>query len=128
MSYCRWSSDNHACDLYVYASVHGEYVIHIAGNRIVGDPPPYPSASLNLPHEAWAKMLEQHSHFLKTAKREDIQLPHAGETFREPDLQRLHQRLRYLRELGYRFPDQVLTTIEEEITEEREAHELSLAG
>ena len=35
MSYCRWSSDDFQCDVYVYESVAGGFVTHVAANRVV---------------------------------------------------------------------------------------------
>ena len=52
MSYCRWSSDDFRCDLYIYESAAG-FVIHVAANRVEWDPPtsPYKLEKLQLPHE-----------------------------------------------------------------------------
>ena len=35
MSYRRWSSDDFQCDVYVYESVAGGFVTHVAANRVV---------------------------------------------------------------------------------------------
>lgn len=40
MSYCRWSSDNFRCDVYVYESVHGGWETHMAGRRRLFAPIP----------------------------------------------------------------------------------------
>ena len=40
MSYCRWSSMNWKCDVYVYADVSGGYTTHVAGNRRALPPMP----------------------------------------------------------------------------------------
>lgn len=45
MSYCRWSSDDHQCDVYVWADVAGGYRTEVAGRRRVWNddvtlPPP----------------------------------------------------------------------------------------
>lgn len=33
MSYCRWSSMNWMCDVYVYEDVDGGWATHVAGRR-----------------------------------------------------------------------------------------------
>lgn len=40
MSYCRWSSMNWRCDVYVYEDVNGGWTTHIARNRVIFPPPP----------------------------------------------------------------------------------------
>jgi len=40
MSYCRWSSDNGYCDVYVYEDVNGGWTAHIAGRRRPPGRPP----------------------------------------------------------------------------------------
>lgn len=40
MSYCRWSSDNWNCDVYVYESVYGGWQTHVAGRRRMFPPIP----------------------------------------------------------------------------------------
>lgn len=34
MSYCRFSSDNFNCDLYIYEDVSGGFTTHVASNRL----------------------------------------------------------------------------------------------
>lgn len=38
MSYCRWSSMDFKCDLYIYEAEDG-IAIHVASNRVIGDVP-----------------------------------------------------------------------------------------
>ena len=45
MSYCRWSSMNWRCDVYVYEDVSGGWTTHIAGNRRLL--PPIPDIPIN---------------------------------------------------------------------------------
>ena len=40
MSYCRWSSNNGYCDVYVYEDVNGGWTAHIAGRRRPPGRPP----------------------------------------------------------------------------------------
>jgi len=114
MSYCRWSSDNWKCDIYAYEHYQGWYQIHIAGNRIIGEVPEY---SFTDPTEKMMADYKKQTDFMENAKREPIGLPHDGDSFQEPDLESFKQRLLELREIGYKFPDYVLETIDEEMKE-----------
>lgn len=125
MSYCRWSTDRFACDLYCYADVRGGYTTHVAGNRIVGDCPPDMFELMadaardgkEVDHSALMEAEWKKDAFLDNCERVDIDLPHAGETFNDPDLTSFRVRLVMLREAGYRFPDSVLAEIDEEMAE-----------
>src|SRR5262245_39486685 len=91
VSYCRWSSMNWRCDLYCYEDVDGGYTIHVAGNRVDGDIPVEPKWNLlDGGEKGRAQWLAEHGEvmrFLTTARRTSINLPHAGDTFREPTLE-----------------------------------------
>lgn len=114
MSYCRWSSDNWKCDLYCYAHVDGSYTTHVAGNRIIGEPP-------EIDWDASPQVIaDQHKaahEFLQSCDRVDIDLPHVGETFKDATLEEFKARLLSLRAIGYHFPDHVLAEIDAEIFE-----------
>ena len=117
MSYCRWSSDDYGCDLYVYGSDAG-IAIYVAARRVVGDVPHLHWPESGDPEEierAVGSSRAQHA-FLETAQREPIALPHAGESFCEATCGDAVARLRELRALGYRFPDSVFEDLE------RDAH------
>lgn len=114
MSYCRWSTDDFGCDLYVYESAEG-YVIHVAGSRIVGEVPKMVWGGTA--EEQYKSYIEQMA-YLRTAEREAINLPHDGACFVYDDLNEVIVRLRALQEMGYRFPAHVLTTLQTELDEE----------
>lgn len=43
MSYCRFSTDDYQCDVYVYEDVGGWWSTHVAGNRpVYAEPLPDP--------------------------------------------------------------------------------------
>ena len=120
MSYCRWSSDNYKCDLYVYPVEDGAYMIHIASTKI-GDEENVPLL-LNIydvGSDNYIEAYKKQSEFLKEAKRVLITLPYAGESLTEHDLPSLKARLLELRTLGYRFPDYVFDRIDEEMKDDR---------
>lgn len=123
MSYCRWSSENFACDVYAYEHVAGGWTIHLAGNRVVGEipaVPPMPGSDLSTDEmQAWARQYREASDirhkFLMEAQREDIELPHAGGTIDCGSLQEFRDKMLELRGIGYRFPDRVFETIDQEM-------------
>lgn len=115
MSYCRWSSDNFKCDLYVYSDVSGGYTTHVAGRRVVGDVPP-----VDYQADDWAAARKAQSDFLHSAEHQEIDHPDAGKTFNDADLESLLERLTYLRSEGFCIPDYVFETVREEIEEESE--------
>lgn len=117
MSYCRWSSFDWACDVYCYADAGGGYTTHVAGNRIVGDIPKLPD--LNEDTDKFIAAWRKQDEFIRDAKREGIALPHAGETFNDPDLESFLARLLELKGLGFVVPDEVIQTVREEIADER---------
>lgn len=122
MSYCRWSSDDFSCDLYVYADTSGGFTIHVAGYRVLGEVPKIDWRYLNGDDEPGAIdrfVQSQHAQmdYLQTAKREPIELPHAGETFSEPDAMACAERVQRLLDLGYRAPDGVVKALREEAGE-----------
>ena len=59
MSYCRFSSDNYACDVYVYESCYGGFDVHVASSRYVGDIPKLPEYSPETAKEYFHAMNEQ---------------------------------------------------------------------
>lgn len=62
MSYCRWSSDDYQCDVYVWADCEGGYCTEVAGRRRVWNddvtlPPPVTlpvGAACSRERSAWA--------------------------------------------------------------------------
>lgn len=118
MSYCRFSSDNFRSDVYVYESYGGSFITHVAGKRVVGDIPEITEGWWKRGAEGVDQYLIEHDaqmKFLNTAQREDIDLPHAGESFQDGDLESLLDRLLWLRKLGYNVPEGAITMIREEI-------------
>jgi hypothetical protein len=121
MSYCRFSTNDWRCDLYCYESDRC-FVTHTAGNRKVGRWVPSPGYGLlksKIGRWWWGIQYRLHLWSYALAPRRDLALPHAGETFMDGDLESFRERLVWLRSLGYRFPDYVLTSIDEEIAEEK---------
>lgn len=116
MSYCRWSSDNGRCDLYCYEDVRGGWTTHVAAKKVVGTPPKVDWTLLR--DQSSDKFMDQykaHLAWMKTAEMVPIGLPYDGQTFNDPTLEAFKQRLLHLREVGYRFPDDVLESVDEDL-------------
>ncbi len=117
MSYCRWSSDNFDCDIYAYESCYGGFQVHIATNRYVGE---IPKVNYNLiqndkTHQQFIEQRKAQSKFLENNVSKPIGLPHDGETFLYESLEDFKQAMIGFRKLGYRFPNYVIESIQEEI-------------
>lgn len=120
MSYCRWSTNDFSCDLYVYASGDNEYTIHVAGNKPIGDIPKITSDYMNaggpgdtVRCEEWRSQHQTQLDWLMACEREKITLPYAGESFYLPQEQTV-AKLKELKALGYRFPGYVIEDIEDD--------------
>lgn len=116
MSYCRWSSDDFASDLYIYESVDG-FVIHVANSRHIVDRSGLPPI-VEMGDEAWvdswvarnAAVME----LVKDAPLEKIDLPQAGESFYLGDAVEAADKVVELIALGYHVPDGVVEALREE--------------
>lgn len=116
MSYCRWSSSNFGCDLYVYEDTGGGWTIHVAGARVVGHVPEavYPVDDSVEARDRWVASHAAQMDFLATAEREPIALPHAGESFNLPTSLACAEKVEELVALGYRVPAYVARDLREE--------------
>ncbi len=121
MSYCRFSSDDFQCDLYVYADVAGGFTIHTAARRYKEGCgyEPIPAACFKdgvyqFGKDAEADRLMQEHHKKQEEAMEDMALPHAGETFRLGSAEETIAKMMELRALGYRFPDYAVEALQKE--------------
>lgn len=130
MSYCRWSTDDFLCDLYVYESCEGGWDIHVAGIRRVyhkplppRDPRSFPVNGSRGRQRQWVRRLVRRNRAVDRWPRHTKRIggPHDGESFNEPTIQDAIARCEALRAAGYRFPDFVLTDLREEALEEATA-------
>lgn len=111
MSYCRWSTDDFQCDLYVYADVSGGWTIHVAGNRPVYKeplPPPIPFTAETI--RPWMERDQIIHRMLEQAERVPIGLPYDGQSFND-DRDGTVATLRMLKEAGYQFPHDIIDEI-----------------
>lgn len=114
MSYCRFSSDNFACDLYCYEDYNDEFITHVASNRVLGGIPKLPVLT-EVTAEDYVAAHRAQSAFLQTAEHVPIGLPEDGKWFSDPDIESFRDRLAWLISLGYNVPDYVLPSIDAEI-------------
>jgi hypothetical protein len=116
MSYCRWSSDNFKSDVYTYAHIDGSWTTHVAGNRRVGlemlPPSPYTRESLKRPD--WKELYHKYHEVFGQLGFVKIDLPHAGETFKDATPQECADTLRMLRGVGYYVPEGVIEELDDE--------------
>lgn len=125
MSYCRWSSDNGYCDLYVYEEGYGGYTTHVAKLRQREGAPQCATDYLTsvmgaIPgdwHAQYVKRVEAGKAWREANPPLPIGGPHDGETFWDDGPSDLKARLLELRAAGYRFPDYVLEMVDEDIRE-----------
>jgi hypothetical protein len=116
MSYCRFSSDDFHCDVYVYEHCYGGFMTHVAANRVVGDVPKidWPQlddiVSTSVLHAQYMAQMR----FMETAKRAPIGLPHDGKEFVDDTPGDCADRLESLREIGYNVPQSAIDALREE--------------
>lgn len=113
MSYCRFSSDDFKCDVYVYSDVSGGYTIHVAGNKILGDIPHVPRPG----DPSWKESLHKQRRFLNKAKHAPIGLSRDGTSYWSIELDECIETLKSLKEEGYNVPDYAIEALEEEANE-----------
>ena len=123
MSYCRWSSDQFRCDLYVYEDVGGWWSTNVAGRRpwipgppftLLTNPPRWLPTSLACRIYDWWETAMQWHH-------RNINGPHDGESFADDSPGACADRLEELRAAGYHFPAYVIPDLR------RDQAELDLA-
>lgn len=126
MSYCRWSSEDWSCDLYVYEDVHGGWTSHVAGNRpVFAEPLPAP---VNFPEvtseenpeqfereaRAWVAREKEVMDMLDDATRKPIDHPDAGSTFNDPTPGACADRLEKWRSEGLNVPQYAIDRLRAE--------------
>lgn len=114
MSYCRWSSNSHQCDVYVYDATDG-VTVHVASSRIVlpEDMPAEPSF-LELPAGEWVTRHNEWTARLNQCQVAPIGLPHDGESHYGLSLVQAADLLERFAAVGYLVPPDVITTLREE--------------
>ena len=108
MAYCRWSD----CDVYVYESVEGVWVIHVAGWRnAAGKPPPIDVAS---PEAIKRSLADRRAWSEANTELVRISLPYDGESFACQSPGECADQLEVLSAAGYDVPAKVIAELREE--------------
>lgn len=140
MAYCRWSSCNWMCDVYVYADVSGGWTTHVAGRKRAFPPIPdipwgwlpqfgakwnreerrieYPdrwhklaAAIVNRLAYWWNRV---HMGSLHLIPLRPIGGGHDGESFSDATALECAERLEYLRRCGYNVPQYAINALRAE--------------
>jgi hypothetical protein len=128
MSYCRWSSDNGYCDLYVYEDVHGGWTTHVATHRIPPGAPPDPIDLLFAGDVGgYLKRNEERSEWIKGINTIKIDHPEAGTSFNHDTPGECAENLKRLRAEGFVVPECAINSLMEEEAE-REASAGDIEG
>jgi len=115
MSYCRWSSDDFQCDVYVYESCQGGFDTHVAGQRYVFKEPLPPPVNLSQDNiQEWMARHNKVSETLDHDSMIEIGLPHDGESFNDSTPGECADRLESLRAMGYVVPQYAIDALREE--------------
>lgn len=140
MSYCRFSSMNNMCDVYVYENVCGEWTIHVAScrnalppipeipiNRLpsfgaafnaIGAPPTYPSLlhkiAGRIMNKIWSLSHRLHLWSCHTMPKKNIGLDFDGETLNCSSAEECRATLVMLQTLGYKVPQYAIDSLLEE--------------
>lgn len=120
MSYCRWSTNDFQCDVYVYGDVRGGWTTHVATARYAYKEPLPPVVEFDPADDtSWEARLTRHKTVQRIADEADrvaIGLPHDGETFSDDSPRECAERLEALFKLGYLVPQDVIDTLRQEAT------------
>lgn len=125
MSYCRWSSDDWQCDVYVWADVSGGWCTEVAGRRFVFDVPlpervelPHPFTDEQF-HAWWTRAEqvmemqgdEQYGHWYELPE------PDGGRSYWHGAPGECADNLERLREAGLNVPQGAIDALREEEAE-----------
>ena len=111
MSYCRFSSMDFKCDLYVYESDEGVSV-NVATSRVVGDVPSINWADTETVYRTYKAQME----FMKTAQRKTIGGAYDGMSWYGLSHLEAAGLVSVLQDSGYIFPEDLI----EDLLEDRD--------
>lgn len=119
MSYCRWSSDQFQCDVYVYEDCSGGWTTHVAGRRSKWKSPKFPWRAhgkwywsvvwrwYSVRNRLWSRFRTLH----------DIGLKYDGDSFNHDTPSECAEHLIHLRVTGYNVPQYAIESLFEEQVE-----------
>ena len=128
MSYCRWSSENGYCDVYVYEDVHGGWTTHVASNRIPPGAPPDPIECLiDGDLDGFQERMRVRREWSDKVETIRIDHPEAGSSFNHDTPGECAENLKRLKADGFMVPDYAIETLMKE-EEEREGSSGNIEG
>lgn len=127
MSYCRWSSDNGYCDVYVYEDVHGGWTTHVCTMRHPSGRPNGYLAEFGRQITAGGDIDQDKLETARTAQQDwdalnpatKIDHAAAGESYNHDTPGECADRLEWLRGEGFHVPQYAVDTLREEDIEVR---------
>lgn len=128
MSYCRWSSDNGYCDLYVYEDVQGGWTSHVAARRRPPGAPRDPMyAFMAGGVKEYMSAMDEWNKWAQSVTMIDIDHPEAGTSFNHDTPGECAENLKRLRAEGFVVPEYAINSLMEEEAE-REASAGDIEG
>jgi hypothetical protein len=108
MSYCRWSSNNYTCDVYVFLGGDG-WTIHVAQARYKFETPLPPTLNiLEVGGNEWLAREKERHRILDQTETVKIGLPYDGCTLIAATAGECAQQLEQLLAAGYVVPQDVI--------------------
>lgn len=115
MSYCRFSSDDFQCDVYVYEDCYGGWTTHVAScHRVFREPLPPVIEWSEDNHEAFCERDTRVMEMVDKAELVPIGLPHDGAFFNDETPGECAERLKELKAMGYLVPQYAIDALLEE--------------
>lgn len=118
MSYCRFSTDDFQCDLYIYECVTDQWMIHVAGRKVVyKEPLPEPVKLDAGSEESWKAWFDRKKKVDEIRERSElvrIGLPYDGQTIAVDFPGECADAVEMLLALGYRAPKGIVEDLRDE--------------
>lgn len=114
MSYCRWSSDDGQCDVYVYADVSGGYTTHVASARVFFTEK-LPEKCQDGSVEGWVDRQRKVMEISMRSEKRVIGLQYDGQSFNDETGIECSERLIAIRAAGYNVPQYAIDALREEV-------------
>ena len=115
MSYCRFSTDDYECDLYVYDDTNGGITIHVARvRRVLKEPLP---PKIKMTPDNISKWMERNSQVIKILEEADlvkIGLDFDGQSFYGLERDQAADLIEALINLGYRAPTWLVQAVRQD--------------
>lgn len=115
MSYCRFSSDDFCCDVYVFEDVSGGYTTYVAANRV--DFKEALPSKLSYDNPDYFNRELQVLKMVHESEKLPINLPFAGEHFHDASAQECIGTLEMLKKTGYRVPDYAIESLADDVSQ-----------